>query len=70
MASTSVNQSVEKVFFGDEANNVFHGYYAGTPEGNVTAGVGSEINDTTNGVKYIKKTGTGNTGWKLVTQAV
>ena len=42
---------------------------AGTPEAAVTAAVGSICFDTTNGVAYIKKTGTGNTGWKLVTQA-
>ncbi|MDX0127399.1 hypothetical protein GOC15_22755 [Sinorhizobium meliloti] len=42
---------------------------AGTPEGVVTAPVGSWCSDTTNGVTYVKKTGTGNTGWKLVTQA-
>lgn len=43
--------------------------YAGSPESNVTAVVGSICLDTTNGVAYMKKTGTGNTGWKLVTQA-
>lgn len=43
--------------------------YAGSPESNVTAVVGSICFDTTNGVAYMKKTGTGNTGWKLVTQA-
>ncbi len=69
MATTSVNQSVEILYFGDPANNVALFYGAGTPEGNVSAGVGYEYNDTTNGVKYMKKTGTGNTGWKLVTQA-
>lgn len=43
---------------------------AGTPEAVVSAPVGSICTDTTNGVMYMKKTGTGNTGWKLVTQAV
>jgi hypothetical protein len=42
---------------------------AGAPEGVVTAPVGSLCLDYTNGVAYMKKTGTGNTGWKLVTQA-
>ncbi|MFK3965668.1 hypothetical protein ACI2KT_18890 [Ensifer adhaerens] len=43
---------------------------AGTPEAVVSAPIGSICTDTTNGVAYMKKTGTGNTGWKLVTQAV
>ncbi len=42
---------------------------AGSPEGVVSAGLGSLASDTTNGELYIKKTGTGNTGWKLVTHA-
>ena len=41
----------------------------GTPESVVTAPPGSYCADTTNGEGYIKKTGTGNTGWKLVTHA-
>jgi hypothetical protein len=43
--------------------------YAGSPESNVTAPIGSLCTDSTNGVAYVKKSGTGNTGWKLVTQA-
>lgn len=42
---------------------------AGSPESAVTAAVGTICLDTTNGVAYMKKTGSGNTGWKLVTQA-
>jgi hypothetical protein len=42
---------------------------AGTPESVVTAPMGSYCADTTNGEGYIKKTGAGNTGWKLVTHA-
>jgi len=42
---------------------------AGSPESVVAAPVGSICTDTANGVAYMKKTGTGNTGWKLVTQA-
>lgn len=38
----------------------------GTPEGTVTAPVGSVYADTTNGVLYVKNTGTGNTGWVLI----
>lgn len=37
---------------------------AGTPEGTVTAPVGSFYLDTTNGTLYIKKSGAGNTGWE------
>lgn len=36
---------------------------AGTPEGAVTAAVGSLCLDTTNGAVYEKRTGAGNTGW-------
>lgn len=36
---------------------------AGSPEGVTTAGPGSTWRDTTNGVLYVKVTGTGNTGW-------
>lgn len=40
---------------------------AGTPESAVTAPVGAIAQDTTNGSLYVKKTGTGNTGWvKLI----
>lgn len=42
---------------------------AGSPESSVSAPVGCLWLDTTNGVMYVKKSGTGNTGWKLVTQA-
>jgi hypothetical protein len=35
----------------------------GTPEGSVTAPVGSEWTDTNTGIKYAKMAGTGNTGW-------
>ena len=41
------------------------GFYnhAGTPEGNVTADIGSRAVDTTNGALYIKTTDSANTGW-------
>ena len=41
---------------------------AGSPEGAATAGVGAIYRDTTNGSFYIKRTGTGNTGWVLIDQ--
>lgn len=44
-------------------------FNAGTPESSVTAGVGAMCHDTTNGVLYVKISGTGNTGWRaLATQ--
>lgn len=43
--------------------------FAGSPENNVTAPLGSYCADTTNGEGYIKHVGSGNTGWKLVTHA-
>ena len=42
---------------------------AGLPEGVVTAEVGQEYMNTTgtaSAIKYIKQTGTGNTGWVLI----
>lgn len=36
---------------------------AGTPESNLTANVGALARDTTNGVLYVKASGTGSTGW-------
>jgi hypothetical protein len=36
---------------------------AGTPEGAVTAAVGTLCRDTTNGEVYVKNSGAGNTGW-------
>lgn len=52
----------------NDANNIWMAWGAGSPEGVQTAGIGSVYWDITNGVQYNKKTGTGNTGWKLVTQ--
>ncbi len=42
---------------------------SGSPEGSVSAAVGTLWIDTTNGEIYIKHTGSGNTGWKLITHA-
>ncbi len=39
---------------------------AGTPEGNITADIGTLCIDTTNGVLYIKQTDSANTGWTSV----
>lgn len=69
MSTTSVNQSVESLFLGDPENNIIVTYNAGTPESVVEAGIGSICVDVTNGVIYVKNSGTGDTGWKLVTQA-
>lgn len=50
---------------GVTGNNIVNlGYTgAGSPNGVVTAPVGSMYRDTTNGVLYLKATGAGNTGW-------
>ncbi len=40
---------------------------AGSPEGVLTAAVGSLYTDTTAGTLYIKASGTGNTGWTAMT---
>jgi hypothetical protein len=42
---------------------------SGSPESVVTAGPGSLYMDYTNGEVYVKKTGAGNTGWKIITHA-
>lgn len=42
---------------------------SGSPEGVVAANRGSSYRDITNGVIYVKVTGTGNTGWSAVTSA-
>jgi len=49
------------VFFGP--STAFLTSNAGTPEGVVTAPIGSVCTDTTNGDIYVKDTGAGNTGW-------
>ena len=38
----------------------------GSPEGNVSAPIGTTYQDTLNGKLYIKELGDGNTGWKLI----
>lgn len=44
------------------------GFYnnAGTPEGVITADIGSLCTDTTNGTLYVKQTDSANTGWTTV----
>jgi hypothetical protein len=46
------------------------GYYriqdTGAPENVLSAPPGSEYTDTASGIKYLKQSGTGNTGWKQV----
>jgi hypothetical protein len=50
------------------------GYYRirleGIPEGNLSAPPGSEYTDASTGNKYIKVSGTGNTGWKQIAVVV
>lgn len=52
---------------GTEAGGICFG--SGTPESVVTAVVGTLYLDVSNGVAFMKKTGSGNTGWKQITQA-
>lgn len=42
---------------------------SGTPEGSVSAPVGSWYSDVSGGVPYFKASGAGNTGWKAITLA-
>ena len=46
-----------------------HAVGTATPESALAAPVGSLFHDITNGELYVKNTGTGNTGWKVVTHA-
>jgi hypothetical protein len=50
----------------DDATNTFAEYSSsGSPEGSLTANVGSRCTDITNGAQYLKASGAGNTGWVL-----
>ena len=54
------------VDYQDYANNISSRLGAGTPEGSVTAGIGSVYRRTNGGSSttlYVKESGTGNTGW-------
>ena len=54
--ATSVTSSAQSLDF----------YGSGTPESVVTSPVGRTYRDTTNGILYVKASGTGNTGWLAV----
>ena len=41
-------------------------YASGSPEGVITATVGSEYTDTATGILYLKTSGSGNTGWTAI----
>lgn len=61
-------QKINDLLYNNGASSVT-GQYTGTgsPNGSVTAPVGSiyfDLTDTDNPIMYIKTTGTGNTGWK------
>ena len=56
------------LYVGPAGSSVTFTSGAGAPETFVTGAVGSIYTDSVAGVMYLKKTGTGNTGWKLVTQ--
>lgn len=64
----SVVRSAEGQWLGmDDQTDVFGVYNStGTPEGGVTANIGSICTDTTNGALYIKQTDSTNTGWAPV----
>lgn len=44
-------------------------FYDGSPEGFVVATPSVVCRDRVNGELYVKKSGAGNTGWKLITHA-
>lgn len=51
-----------------DGSNIQWTVSAGSPEGVVTANKGALCSDTTNGRLYVKNSGSGNTGWQIVTQ--
>lgn len=53
------------LYWGAAASAISDRPGSGSPEGAVTAPPGSTYRDTANGLFYVKRTGTGNTGWKL-----
>lgn len=55
---------IDAAYLGSGAAGWYYG--AGSPETVVTAAVGSGYRDTTNGNLWVKASGTGNTGWKIV----
>lgn len=76
MAQNSINNSIVNAILSrsntssgqwdsyDDGTDEFGFYnHAGSPEGNVTANIGSLAVDTTNGAAYIKTTDSENTGW-------
>lgn len=68
----NLNRSTSGQFFNfSDATDSFGLYnYAGSPEGNIVANIGSLALDTTNGQLYIKTTDTVNTGWTNVGSSV
>lgn len=64
---SSPRDTYKLVLVVDARNNVGIWTGAGTPEGNVTAGVGSTYHNRTgagNSSYYVKESGTGATGWQ------
>jgi hypothetical protein len=69
----SGNVSLTGKVFLDEASNVFLSSGTGSPEGVVTAGIGSvwlRKNGSSASTLYLKETGTGNTGWITVNKPI
>ena len=64
-STNAADSGTDNNLFGLTGAAVVQTRYAGTPEAHVTASPGALCSDTTNGQLYIKRTGTGNTGWKV-----
>ncbi len=64
----SMLRSAEGQWFGmNDQTDVFGVFNStGTPEGGITANIGSICTDTTNGAIYVKQTDSANTGWTIV----
>lgn len=64
-SSAAVQAAATSGFVSGASGPMFGLTGSGTPEGTVTAPVGSEYTDTTTALAYRKATGTGNAGWAL-----
>lgn len=61
--------SAQDIFLAQKTNSVSELNISGSPEGVVSANPSSLVHDRTGGGIYQKVSGTGNTGWKLITNA-
>jgi len=66
-AADAADQRITNLLQNLEAGSTMITNFNGNPEGSLQGNVGSLCLDRANGILYIKVTGTGNTGWEVVT---